>query len=1195
MNNLAPMGSVNDLLAPERREDLAVLLLKYATERRWFRSKARARRSATIDDILPVSAGGEEGFCFIALLRIEYREGAPETYVLPVAVVSDARAAEIQQASPHAVIGSLGMEQSSLVDGLATEELASTLLQSIREGRVLKGEAGEIVGAPLDWLNTFPAAEGITPRLSSAEQTNTSIFFGDVLFLKVFRAVEEGPNADYEISRFLTERRGFTGSGRVAGGLEYRRSGRAPATLGMLQEFVKNQGDAWSFTLSQLDSFLDRALSSGAVRGGPPSMPTGSPFDWAGQEPPAPIHDLAGHFLPLARKLGERTAELHKALADGGGEAAFEPEPLTRADRESLVRGAETLLTRNFGMLRRHEGRIPGGARQLVAELLGREGEVRSKLTAVAEGGEGALRTRCHGDYHLGQVLFTGSDFLIIDFEGEPGRPLAERREKSSPMRDVAGMLRSFHYAGAAAIRSAQLGAADARDLEPWAEAWTAWASAAYMAGYMSVAGDAAFIPKSTDDARRLLEFFILDKCVYEIGYELNNRPDWIEIPLRGLARLVGPAFVPEPAMVGAKKGGPLVIQGGASPIGDLDLHLFHEGSHMRIYEKLGARPAVKDGVPGVFFAVWAPNADRVAIIGEFNQWDTGKNLLTPHGGFGVWEGFVEGAKIGDIYKIHIVSRVGGYRVDKADPFGFRHQEAPEKASVVWHLDYTWGDDAWMKSRGAKNANDAPMATYEVHLGSWARGEDNKLLSYREIAPKLAEYVKRLGFTHVELLPLSEHPFYGSWGYETTGYFGATSRYGTPQDLMFLIDTLHQAGIGVIIDWVPGHFPTDEHGLGFFDGTHLYEHEDVRQGLHKDWNTFIFNYGRHEVRSFLLSSAIFWLEEFHADGLRVDGVASMLYLDYGRNAGEWIPNVYGGRENLEAVSFLRQVNEAVRREHPDVQMIAEESTAWPMVTRPAPVGGLGFGMKWDMGWMHDTLSYFAKDPIHRRFHHNQLTFRGMYAFSENFVMPLSHDEVVHGKGSLINKMSGDLWRKFANLRLLFTYMWAQPGKKLVFMGGEIAQWREWNHDRSLDWDLLNEPNHRGIQHLVGELNRLYREEPSLHELDFDPRGFVWIDANDSEHSVLSFERRAKNERDSIVVVFNLTPLPRLNYRVGVPRGGAWTEILNTDAESFGGAGYGNLGEVEATPVRWHGRDWSVNLTLPPLGAVFLKPRRTRKT
>ncbi|MCK6588135.1 MAG: putative maltokinase, partial [Polyangiaceae bacterium] len=853
----------HDWLAPERQGELSSLLLEYATGRRWFRSKARARRGGALDDVIVISAAGEGvAVCFIALLRVDFLEGPSETYVVPVALVTEARAGAIRASAPHAIISD-SLPGGVLVDALATEELASVLLEAIRRGSIFKGVAGELVGSPLDWLNSVEQGEGLLPKLSSAEQTNTSIFFGERLFLKVFRTVEEGPNADYEVSRFLTERRGFTGSARVAGGLEYRVSGRAPATIGMLQDYVKNEGDAWSFTLRGLDSFLERALESGAARKGAPPLPSGSPLDWAGQEPPASIFvfekDLTTNFFALARKLGERTAELHKALAEGGGEPAFEPEPLTREEREALAKTAGALLSRNFELLRRKEGSVPGAARRLAAELLEREGEVRARLGSVAEGFGDALRTRCHGDYHLGQVLFTGGDFLIIDFEGEPGRPLAERREKSSPMRDVAGMLRSFHYAGAAAIRAAELGSAEQRDLEPWAEAFTAWASAAYMAGYTSVAGDAAFIPKSGEDARRILDFFILDKCIYEIGYELNNRPDWVEIPLRGLARILGPAAVPEEARA-AERRGALVIEGGASPIGELDLHLFHEGSHLRMYEKLGARPAVKDGAAGVFFAVWAPNADRVAVIGDFNEWDTGKNLLSPRGNFGIWEGFVPGAAVGSLYKLHIVSRVGGYRVDKADPFGFRHQVPPEKASVVWQLDYTWGDGAWMKSRAAKNANDAPMCVYEVHLGSWARGEENRFLTYREIAPKLAEYAQRLGFTHVELLPVSEHPFYGSWGYETTGYFAATSRFGTPQDLMFLIDTLHQAGIGVIIDWVPGHFPTDEHGLGFFDGTHLFEHEDVRQGLHKHWNTFIFNYGRHEVRSFLLSSAIFWLD-----------------------------------------------------------------------------------------------------------------------------------------------------------------------------------------------------------------------------------------------------------------------------------------------------------------------------------------------
>jgi 1,4-alpha-glucan branching enzyme len=506
----------------------------------------------------------------------------------------------------------------------------------------------------------------------------------------------------------------------------------------------------------------------------------------------------------------------------------------------------------------------------------------------------------------------------------------------------------------------------------------------------------------------------------------------------------------------------------------------------------------------------------------------------------------------------------------------------------VWDLEYEWGDGEWMAGRRARNALAAPASIYEVHLGSWRRLRGNELPTYREIAPALADYVADMGFTHVELLPVMEHPFYGSWGYQALGHFAPTSRYGTPQDLMHLVDILHQRGIGVVLDWVPSHFPTDAHGLATFDGTHLYEHADPRQGHHPDWKSAIFNYGRHEVRSFLLSSAMFWLDVFHADGLRVDAVASMLYLDYSRRPGEWVPNAHGGRENLEAIAFLRRLNEDVYREHPDVQTIAEESTAWPMVSRPLYVGGLGFGLKWDMGWMHDTLAYFARDPLFRRFHHNELTFRTMYAFTENFVLPLSHDEVVHGKGSLLGRMPGDEWQKHANLRLLLAWMWAQPGKKLLFMGGEMGQWREWSHDRGLDWHLLDHAPHRGLQAWVRDLNRLYREEPALHELDCEPGGFEWVDCNDSEASVLTFLRRGRRPEDAVLVGCNFTPLPRPGYRVGVPLEGRWRELLNSDAAVYGGAGFGNMGGADAEPVPHHGRPVSLSLTLPPLGAVFLR-------
>jgi 1,4-alpha-glucan branching enzyme len=622
----------------------------------------------------------------------------------------------------------------------------------------------------------------------------------------------------------------------------------------------------------------------------------------------------------------------------------------------------------------------------------------------------------------------------------------------------------------------------------------------------------------------------------------------------------------------------------------DDDLYLFNEGSHFRLYEKLGAHLMTLDGVEGTHFSVWAPNAEQVYVIGDFNGWDKSSHPLRPREQSGIWEGFIPGVDQGANYKYHLVSRYRGYRVDKADPFAFYNEVPPRTGSVVWDLKYTWGDQEWIGKRGRANALDAPMAIYEMHLGSWMRApeEGARPLTYRELAPQLADYVKRMGFTHVEFLPVMEHPFYGSWGYQTVGYFAPTSRYGEPRDFMYLIDCLHQHDIGVILDWVPSHFPSDEHGLAFFDGTHLIEHADPRKGIHPDWNSFIFNYGRDEVRGFLISSAFFWLDKYHADGLRLDAVASMLYLDYSRKKGEWIPNKYGGRENLEAIAFLRRFNEEVYKSYPHVQTIAEESTDWPMVSRPTYVGGLGFGIKWDMGWMHDTLKYMSKDAIHRKYHHNQLTFRMIYAFHENFVLPLSHDEVVHGKGSLLRKMPGDDWQKFANLRLLFSYMYAQPGKKLIFMGGEFGQWNEWYHDSSLDWHLLDYPLHSGVQRLVEDLNKLYKNEPSLHELDFHPDGFEWIDCNDSQSSTLSLIRKGSSSEDIVLAVCNFTPVPRFNYRVGVPRGGYWREIFNSDSKEYGGSGHGNMGGVEASAISFHGRPQSLNLTLPPLGAVFFK-------
>ena len=628
----------------------------------------------------------------------------------------------------------------------------------------------------------------------------------------------------------------------------------------------------------------------------------------------------------------------------------------------------------------------------------------------------------------------------------------------------------------------------------------------------------------------------------------------------------------------------------GPSLLTDHDIYLFKEGRHIRLYQKLGSHPMTVDGTPGTLFAVWAPNAQYVAVVGDFNDWDPGRHPLAPRlDGSGVWEGFAPGVGQGALYKYHIASRHRGYTEDKGDPFAYHWEIPPKTASVVWDLAYRWNDADWMRNRRERNALTAPQSVYELHLGSWRRvaGEGWRSLHYDELARDLPAYVGDLGFTHVEFLPVMEHPFYGSWGYQTLGYFAPTQRFGTPQDFMGLVDALHQAGVGVYLDWVPSHFPSDGYGLSYFDGTHLFEHEDARRGYHPDWNSYIFNLGRYEVRAFLLSSAMFWMDLYHADGLRVDAVASMLYHDYSRQHGEWLPNIYGGKENLEAISFLRELNEHLYREYPDTQSTAEESTSWPMVSRPTWVGGLGFGMKWNMGWMHDTLDYFSKDPAHRKFHQNQLTFNMWYAFTENFVLPLSHDEVVHGKGSLIGRMPGDQWQKLANLRLLLAYMFTMPGKKLLFMGAELGQWAEWNHDGQLDWELLGFPAHQGVQRLVQDLNRLYRNEAALHAGDFTAEGFQWVDFHDADHSVISFLRLAEG-REPLLAVFNFTPVPRLEYAVGAPQPGWWAEVFNSDAAVYGGSDVGNAGGAEACHGPAQGRPHSLRLTLPPLAMVLLR-------
>lgn len=620
--------------------------------------------------------------------------------------------------------------------------------------------------------------------------------------------------------------------------------------------------------------------------------------------------------------------------------------------------------------------------------------------------------------------------------------------------------------------------------------------------------------------------------------------------------------------------------------LGEMDLYLFGQGNERRIYEKLGAQLRTIDGVKGVSFGVWAPNAQRVSVIGNFNNWNGRSHTMRSLGASGVWELFVPGLEEGALYKFEMRDQHGN-QFTKTDPYGFLFELPPKTAAVVWDTQkFKWSDEAWLKQRGERDPLRSPLSIYEVHLGSWRKKSHFESLSYREMAGPLVDYMRKMGFTHVELLPVAEHAYYPSWGYQVTGFYAPSSRYGTPDDFQFLVNTLHEAGIGVLIDWVPAHFPRDDWALARFDGTALYEHEDPRKGAHTDWGTLIFNFGRHEVRNFLAANALFWCDRFHVDGLRVDAVASMLYLDYSRKPGEWVPNQYGGNENLEAIDFLKYFNHLTHTEYPGVITVAEESTAWPLVTRPPYLGGLGFSFKWNMGWMHDTLNYFRRDPVFRRFHQNDLTFAMLYHHHENFILPLSHDEVVHGKGSLLGRMPGDDWQNFANLRALFGYQWLFPGKKLLFMGGEIGQRAEWNANGSVDWHLLDQgPYHRGLQRFIEDANRLYRDNPGLWESDFDYEGFFWVDCTDQDNSVLSFIRQNRDHTNRMLVVLNLTPVARTNYRLGLPQGGYWREALNSDAEIYGGSNQGNYGGVNAEPWPLHNQPFSAAFTLPPLGVM----------
>ncbi|MGH8906562.1 MAG: 1,4-alpha-glucan branching protein GlgB [Egibacteraceae bacterium] len=1168
---------------------LEAWLASWLPEQRWFQGKARTIRAIEVADTALL-----DGRVLDVIVEVEYTDGPSERYQVPV------------------LSGASG-EDWGMVD--ATDDAAACRL--LAQLAVTQTPARTAAGARLvsrSVTGTRPVLDA--PHRLSGDQSNTSVAFGQEAILKVFRRLEPGVNPDVEVTGALT-RMGFPHVPAQHGVLELE--GDPSTTLAMLSEFVHGR-----------DGFEAARAEAGAGTAETP-------------------------VLNAVHRLGVVVAELHEALR----EAFCQTEGSARA---AATRAAE-MRARAEQVLSLAALRAPAA----VEVLLARRDELLGGLDALAAVGDLGPLVRVHGDLHLGQALLAESgSWKLLDFEGEPARPLAERRARSSPLRDVAGMLRSFDYVAGAQPSEAAL-------------RWRDQARERFLEAYLDRAGSSGLLPR---DPEPVLAAFELDKAAYELGYELMSRPDWVAIPVAGITRVLDAAKSPRSvaarssqttdwrahpddvrALMAGEYADPHRILG-AHPVstgavvrthrpdaervdvliggravearqtvagffealldkvplaseyrlrvtypgkpdngvyelvdpyafwptlGEIDLHLIGEGRHEELWRRMGARPMRIDGIDGTAFSVWAPNARAVRLIGDFNSWDGRLYPMRLLGSSGIWELFMPGVGPGTLYKYEIIGG-DGRLTTRADPHAFAAELPPGTASRVFRSTYAWSDEAWLDDRSRRALATSPMSIYEVHLGSWRR-KDGLPLGYRELAVELADHVIELGFTHVELLPVAEHPYGGSWGYQVTGYFAPTARYGSPDDFRALVDCLHQRGIGVLVDWVPAHFPRDAWALARFDGTALYEHGDPRQGEHPDWGTLVFNFGRHEVRNFLISNALYWLNELHVDGLRVDAVASMLYLDYSRNEGEWVPNVYGGRENLEAIEFIKEMNIAAYGRNPGIANVAEESTAWPSVSRPTHLGGLGFGFKWNMGWMHDTLEYFSKDPFHRRHHHNQLTFGFLYAWSENFILPLSHDEVVHGKRSLLDKMPGDRWQKFANLRALYGWMWGHPGKQLLFMGGEFGQWREWAEGGELDWHLLDETDHAGLMRLVGDLNRIYRAQPALWERDADPSGFQWIDPDNADENILAFLRYGEDGSPPLACIANLSPVPRPRFRVGLPHPGVWDEALNTDARIYGGTNTGNGGSVTATDIPSHGLPASAELTLPPLATLWLTPHR----
>jgi 1,4-alpha-glucan branching enzyme len=1191
------------------RAALERALPAYIAARRWYRTKTKRVHAARIGAAFPLPFGSE--LARITLVDLTLDDGSRDTYVVPLAFVHGDAAGRLRTRRAHALVLPLrvaGSGDGFVVDALALEEFSSELL-----GAIARGTKVEDSGAILE----FHPLAGVKPaggpaRLVDGEQTNTSVLFGEQYVGKIVRMIEAGVSADLELGRFLTAVR-YPHTPALQGWIDVRRGDEAPSTLGLLHAYVPNRGDAWEHVLGVLDEWLTSVSHRDSA---PPRFGPGDQMARASAPLAADIAKAVGPYGDLAETLGRRIGEMHVALASRPDDPVFAPESLDRATREAIVTAARSDLRRLLDTLGARGGDLPDAARLSLAAVRARVRSLDARLTEVTRLADAGVRTRVHGDLHLGQVLFTGTDFALIDFEGEPARTLAERKAKRSPLVDVAGMLRSFHYASVSAVRARPEGTRSA--LVPWASLWHRAVSARLLHGWLAAVEGTPVAPADRATTGALLDLFLLEKSIYEVGYEMNNRPDWVDIPLEGLREIVGAeapsdAVAPAPVVpvqvvpvqvVSEKRPTPVpttkpspthppaaqaaqaaqatrvpgVMPSLLDPRGPA-LLAFAQGKATHAHALLGAHPH-QDGATD--FAVWAPHAARVDVVGDFNDWTTGAAPLAPVGSTGVHAARIRDVQPGRSYKYRITPASGGEPFDKTDPFGVLCEQSPGNASVVASLAYGWGDEGWMEKRVQGARLDRPMSIYEVHLGSWRRHveQGDRTLGYREIAPQLAAHAKEMGFTHVELMPVLEHPFYGSWGYGVTGFFAATSRYGSPTDIMYLVDTLHQAGLGVIFDWVPAHFANDPHGLAKFDGAPLFEPDDPARAVHPTWGTGVFDFSKPEVRSFLLSSAIFWIETFHADGLRIDGVESMLYEDH-----------HGGREDFAGVAFLRELTSTLKIEHPEVVLAAEDSSAWPGVTRAASAGGLGFDLKWDMGFSHDLRRYLAMDPIHRSQHQSVLTFRSVYMANESFVLPLSHDDVIDTRGgSLVDQMHGDPWQKLANLRLLYAMAWAQPGKKLLFMGNEFAQPSAWHHDRSLDWHVGREPAHDGIARMVGDLNRVYREFPALHAGDATPNGFEWIDGTNANMSIIVFARRGRGDDDVVVAAFNFTPVPRHQYRIGVPRGGHWREIFNSDAREYGGSGHGNLGGVEAVPYPWNGRPSSVVVTLPPLGGIILARR-----